>query len=125
MNEKQPTALTRGEEEIMQILWRLGNAVVNDIIASTEEPHPKYTTVASFLKMLENKGFGRHTGEGKSHRYCPDVSKEVYARSVMATMLDSYFDGSLVQLVSFFSRHEQLSAREMDEILEIMRQAGK
>lgn len=44
MNEKQPTALTRGEEEIMQILWRLGNAVVNDIIASTEEPHPKYTT---------------------------------------------------------------------------------
>lgn len=43
MNEKQPTALTRGEEEIMQILWRLGNAVVNDIIALTEEPHPKYT----------------------------------------------------------------------------------
>ena len=36
MNEKQPTALTRGEEEIMQILWRLGNAVVNDIIASTD-----------------------------------------------------------------------------------------
>lgn len=125
MNEKQPTALTRGEEEIMQILWRLGNAVVNDIIASTEEPHPKYTTVATFLKILENKGFVRHTSEGKSHRYWPAVSKEEYARSIMSTMLDSYFDGSLVQLVSFFSRHEQLSAREMDEILEIMRQAGK
>ena len=53
------------------------------------------------------------------------MSKEEYARSIMSTMLDSYFDGSLVQLVSFFSRHEQLSAREMDEILEIMRQAGK
>lgn len=100
MNEKQPTALTRGEEEIMQILWRLGNAVVNDIIASTEEPHPKYTTVATFLKILENKGFVRHTSEGKSHRYWPAVSKEEYARSVMSTMLDSYFDGSLVQLVS-------------------------
>lgn len=125
MNEKQPTALTRGEEEIMQILWRLGNAVVNDIIASTEEPHPKYTTVATFLKILENKGFVHHTSEGKSHRYWPAVSKEEYARSVMSTMLNSYFDGSLVQLVSFFSRHEQLSAREMDEILEIMRQAGK
>lgn len=125
MNEKQPTALTRGEEEIMQILWRLGNAVVNDIIALTEEPHPKYTTVATFLKILENKGFVHHTSEGKSHRYWPAVSKEEYARSVMSTMLDSYFDGSLVQLVSFFSRHEQLSAREMDEILEIMRQAGK
>ena len=125
MNEKQPTALTRGEEEIMQILWRLGNAVVNDFIASTEEPHPKYTTVATFLKILENKGFVHHTSEGKSHRYWPAVSKEECARSVMSTMLNSYFDGSLVQLVSFFSRHEQLSAREMDEILEIMRQAGK
>ena len=45
--------LTRGEEEIMQILWRLGDAVVNDIIARTDEPHPKYTTVATFLKILE------------------------------------------------------------------------
>ena len=51
------TELTRGEEEIMQILWRLGDAVVNDIIARTDEPHPKYTTVATFLKILENKGF--------------------------------------------------------------------
>ena len=51
------TELTRGEEEIMQILWRLGDAVVNDIIAETDEPHPKYTTVATFLKILENKGF--------------------------------------------------------------------
>ena len=49
------TELTRGEEEIMQILWRLGDAVVNDIIARTDEPHPKYTTVATFLKILENK----------------------------------------------------------------------
>ena len=76
MNEKQPTALTRGEEEIMQILWRLGNAVVNDIIASTEEPHPKYTTVATFLKILEYKGLVLHTSEGKSHRYWPAVSKD-------------------------------------------------
>lgn len=71
--EKKSTELTRGEEEIMQILWRLGDAVVNEIIAQTEEPHPKYTTVATFLKILENKGFVGHTPEGKSHRYYPLV----------------------------------------------------
>jgi hypothetical protein len=54
MENKQPE-LTRGEEEIMQILWRLGDAVVNEIIAQTKEPRPKYTTVATFLKILENK----------------------------------------------------------------------
>ncbi len=58
----------------MQILWRLGDAVVNEIIAQTEEPRPKYTTVATFLKILENKGFVGHTPEGKSHRYYPRSS---------------------------------------------------
>ena len=110
------TELTRGEEEIMQILWRLGDAVVNDIIART---------VATFLKILENKGFVSHTAEGKSHRYFPLIGREEYARGVMSSMLSSYFDGSLAQLVSFFSRHENISAREMDEILEIMRNAKK
>lgn len=123
--EKKLTELTRGEEEIMQILWKLGDAVVNEIIAETKEPHPKYTTVATFLKILENKGFVGHTSEGKSHRYHPLVGREEYARGVMSSVLTSYFDGSLAQMVSFFSRHEDISVKEMDEILEIMRNAKK
>ena len=123
--EKKLTELTRGEEEIMQILWKLGDAVVNEIIAETKEPHPKYTTVATFLKILENKGFVGHTSEGKSHRYHPLVGREEYARGVMSSVLSSYFDGSLAQMVSFFSRHEDISVKEMDEILEIMRNAKK
>ena len=123
--EKKLTELTRGEEEIMQILWKLGDAVVSEIIAETKEPHPKYTTVATFLKILENKGFVGHTSEGKSHRYHPLVGREEYARGVMSSVLTSYFDGSLAQMVSFFSRHEDISVKEMDEILEIMRNAKK
>lgn len=118
-------ALTRGEEEIMQILWQLGDAVVSEIIARTEEPRPKYTTVATFLKILENKGFVMHESEGKSHRYYPLVSREQYARGVMSSVLSSYFDGSLAQMVSFFSRHEDISVNEMDQILEIMKKAKK
>lgn len=116
--------LTRGEEEIMQILWQLGDGVVNDIIARTDEPHPKYTTVATFLKLLENKGYVTHTSEGKSNRYRPLVSREAYARRMMSSMLTSYFDGSLARLVSFFSQHENIPAQEMEEILSIMRKAG-
>ena len=107
MENKQPE-LTRGEEEIMQILWRLGDAVVNEI-----------------LKILENKGFVNHTPEGKSHRYYPAVSREEYARGVMSSVLSSYFDGSLAQMVSFFSRHEDISVTEMEEILQIMQNARK
>jgi len=114
--DKKLTELTRGEEEIMQILWRLGDAVVNEIIAQTKEPRPKYTTVATFLKILENKGFVNHTPEGKSHRYYPAVSREEYARGVMSSVLSSYFDGSLAQMVS---------VTEMEEILQIMQNARK
>lgn len=124
MNRQIPD-LTRGEEEIMQILWQLGNATVNDIIARTREPHPKYTTVATFLKILENKGFVTHTSEGKSHRYFPGVEREAYADGMMHSMLSNYFDGSLAQLVSFFSRNEKISADERDEILAIMNKTLK
>lgn len=121
--ERPIPELTRGEEEIMRILWELGDATVSEIIERTDAPRPKYTTVATFLKILENKGFVAHTAEGKSHRYHPLIAREAYARRMMSSMLTSYFDGSLAQLVSFFSRHEKISAAEQAEILEIMRNA--
>lgn len=49
--------LTRGEEEVMQILWQLGAGSINDLIAAMQEPKPKYTTIATFVKILENKGY--------------------------------------------------------------------
>lgn len=117
---KKILELTRGEEEVMQILWCIGSGFINDIIARMEEPKPKYTTVATFVKILENKGFVRHEAMGKSHRYFPLVSKEDYAGNKMRSMLSNYFDGSLSQMVSFFSQKENISVKEMDEILEIV-----
>lgn len=113
--------LTRGEEEIMQILWALGEGSVNDIIERTEEPQPKYTTVATFIKILENKGFVGHKAIGKSHCYFPLVDKEVYARNVVSSVVSSYFDNSPAQLISFFSQREAISIQEMEEILETMK----
>ena len=112
--------LTRGEEEVMRILWSIESGFVNDIIARMEEPKPKYTTVATFIKILENKGFVGHEAVGKSHRYFPLVTKDEYAGNVLKSMLSSYFDGSLSQMVSFFSQKENISVKEMDEILEIV-----
>jgi len=119
MTEKS-LELTRGEEEVMQILWQIESGFVNDIIARMKEPKPKYTTVATFIKILENKGFVGHEVIGKSHRYFPLVAKLEYAGNVVSSMLSNYFDGSLSQMVSFFSQKENISVSEMDEILEIV-----
>lgn len=109
----------------MQILWELGAGSVNEIIARMREPKPKYTTVATFVKILENKGFVGHEVAGKGFRYFPMVKREHYAGRNLRSMLSTYFGGSLSQLVSFFSQHEDISHEEMSEILEIMEKVKK
>ena len=121
MNNKLQ-ALTRGEEEVMQILWTLEQATVSEIIDNMSEPKPKYTTVATFIKILENKGYVDHNIEGRSHRYFPIVGKDEYASIVTKSLLSDYFGGSLSQLVSFFGKKEDISVGEMNEILNIVEQ---
>lgn len=118
-------SLTKGEEEVMQILWDLGEGYIGDIIARMPEPQPKYTTVATFLKILENKEAVERRPMGKRFLYRPVLPREQYARSVMGSMISSYFGGSLARLVTFFSQHEDISAGEMDEILETMKRLSK
>ena len=117
--------LTRGEEEVMQILWRLGKGTISDVIELMEEPKPKYTTVATFFKILENKGFITREAKGRGFEYIPAVEREEYAKSIAKNMLHSYFDGSVSNMVSFFSKHENISMQELDEIFDIIENAKK
>ncbi len=118
MSDKTRT-LTKGEEDVMKILWMLGKGTVNDILEHCDEPKPKYTTVATFLKLLEDKGFAGHTSTGKSNMYYPVVEQKEYAGSVAGNMLDSFFGGSLVQMLSFFSSEKKLSSKEKQDLLKL------
>lgn len=118
MSDKTKT-LTKGEEDIMKILWMLGKGTVNDILDHCDEPKPKYTTVATFLKLLEDKGFAGHTSTGKSNMYYPVVEQKEYAGSVAGNMLESFFGGSLVQMLSFFSSEKKLSSKEKQDLLKL------
>ena len=118
MSNKKKT-LTKGEEDVMKILWMLGKGTVNDILEHCDEPKPKYTTVATFLKLLEDKGFAGHTSTGKSNMYYPVVEQKEYAGSVAGNMLDSFFGGSLVQMLSFFSSEKKLSSKEKQDLLKL------
>ena len=118
MSDKTKT-LTKGEEDIMKILWMLGKGTVNDILEHCDEPKPKYTTVATFLKLLEDKGFAGHASTGKSNMYYPLIEQKEYAGSVAGNMLDSFFGGSLVQMLSFFSSEKKLSSKEKQDLLKL------
>lgn len=111
--------LTRAEEQVMQILWRIGKGHVNDLLGYFPEPKPAYNTVSTIVRILEKKEFVDHKAIGKSHLYFPKVSKRDYTRFTMKQMLTGYFSNSYRQMVSFFAEHD-LSVKEMEEIRQLM-----
>ncbi len=120
--ENQIRELTRAEEQVMQILWRLGEGFVYDLLNYFPEPKPAYNTVSTIIRILERKGFVSHKAVGKSHLYYPLVSKPEYARYSMKQLLQGYFSNSYKQLVSFFSNDHELSLKEMEDIRKLMEQ---
>jgi predicted transcriptional regulator len=117
--------LTKAEEQIMQVLWNIQPAFVKDIIAELPAPKPAYSTVSTIVRILESKGFIDHEAFGPTHRYSALVSKEEYSHFSMKKMLENYFDGSLKQMVSFFSKQEKLSLPEMDELMKALENLKK
>ncbi len=109
--------LTNKEEEIMQILWRLKKAFVKEVMAEIKEEQPHYNTLSTIIRNLEEKGFVSHNAYGNTHQYFPAVKMEDYRKRFMNTAIDTYFDSSYKNMVSFFAKEEKISAEELREIL--------
>lgn len=110
--------LTKAEEQIMQILWTLKEATVQDILKNFRtENKPARTTVATILSILENKGFALHNVTGRTNIYYPIISKKDYSRKQLLGVAKDYFNGSFTSMFSFFAKEENLTLAEIDEIL--------
>ncbi len=112
--------LTNKEEEIMQVLWQLEKAFVNDILDKMPEPKPHYNTLSTIVRLLEDKGFVSHKSYGKSHQYYPVISLEAYRNVFVKDSIQKYFGNSVSNLVNYFVGDEQLSQEEIQEILAII-----
>jgi BlaI family penicillinase repressor len=109
--------LTNKEEEIMQILWKLEKAFVKEVLAEITEEQPHYNTLSTIIRNLEEKGFVSHNAFGNTHQYFPVVKMEDYRKRFMNTAIDTYFNSSYKNMVSFFAKEEKISAEELREIL--------
>jgi len=109
--------LTKAEDQVMQILWKLEKAFVKDIVEEMPKPKPAYNTVSTIVRILETKGFIDHKSYGKTHEYFPLVSKEKYSKFYLNNMISGYFNGSFKNLVSFFAKENKLDANEIEELL--------
>ena len=109
--------LTKAEERIMQVLWKLQNAFVKDIIDELdEEPKPPYNTISSIVRLLEKKGYVSYKAYGKTYEYFPAISKEEYTKTTFSKLFAGYFDNSPTSLLSFMVKEEKLSETDIEEL---------
>ncbi len=111
--------LTKKEEEIMQVLWKVKEGFVKDIINELPKPKPPYNTISSVVRILEKKGFLGFRSFGKSHQYFPIIEKKAYRKYAFKTMMKSYFDGSYKNVISYLVDDEDLNEKDIQEISEL------
>ena len=113
--------LTKAEFDVMSVLWDINHsATVNDILERFAEPKPAYTTVATYMKLLLEKGYVNYfkvKGEGTAKIYQAKITRAEYTRQVMADVKKDFFGGSLRSMLNFFVKEENLSDEEIADLL--------
>ncbi len=113
--------LTKAEEEIMHILWDLEKGLVRDVLDRLPDPKPAYNTVSTVIRVLEKKGFVGHKAYGTTYEYFPLITKKEYTKFRFGEFMEKYFNNSFSQLASFFSKENDLSMHELEEIMKELR----
>jgi predicted transcriptional regulator len=109
--------LTKAEEQVMQILWKIKKGFVKDVIEKMPDPKPAYNTISTIIRILEKKGFVGYKSYGKTHQYYPLIAKDVYRSFFLKNFMGNYFGGSFKKLVSFFAKQNDLDIQDMEEII--------
>ena len=107
--------LTTAEEQIMQVLWKLGKGFLKDIVNAMPEPRPAYPTVSTVIRVLVRKKFIGHNTYGKVNEYFPLIRKEEYFKRHFKRIVSDFFGNSWQGFASFFADSD-LTLRELEEI---------
>lgn len=113
---KKIKELTKAEDQVMQILWRLQKAFVKDIVEQFADPKPAYNTVSTIIRILEKKGFVSYKSYGNTYEYFPLISKSDYSGMYLGSFVNRYFGNSYQSLVSFFATDKNISVKELEEL---------
>lgn len=120
------TLPTPAESKLLQSLWRLQSATVEQIVTSFPEgEQPNYKTTQTLLRIMETKGFITHVSRGKVFVFSPLVSQQEVARVSVGTLLQQSFGGSASGLLVNLLESDGLQSsdlREMENLIRKFRQ---
>lgn len=109
--------LTKAEEQVMQILWKLKKGFLKDLLEEFPEPKPHTNTVSTILKVLKDKNFVDYEVHGRQHEYFPLIMQEQYSGKSMKSLVKRYFSGSYKNAVSFLVEKKELSVEDLEALL--------
>jgi len=108
--------LTPCEAEVMNAIWPLGAATVQDVVDAIPRPLA-YTTVMTTMKILEEKGFvERGEKRGRAYVYRPLISSESASCDTVTELAQRFFDGSVKSMVLSLIKTDQISAKDLAEL---------
>ncbi len=110
-------SLTKAEEQVMQVLWKLEQAFLREIVEAMPVPKPHQNTVATLLKILVEKEIVGVEVLGRQHRYYPLVSKTAYSGKSIRQLAKNYFEGSFSNVVSYLVKENNISVEELETLL--------
>jgi BlaI family transcriptional regulator, penicillinase repressor len=117
--------LSRTEEQLMEIIWKLEKAFMKELIENYPDPKPATTTIATLLKRMQDKGFVAYALFGNSRQYYPLVKKSDYFSKHVKGIIKNYFGNSPMQFASFFTTSTNLTTSELEELKKIVDQELK
>ena len=109
--------LTKAEEEIMIILWKLKECTIRDVMNELDQPDIPYTTVSTVVRVLEKKGFAGHKAVGTTYLYRPLLMKKEYLKGHLSGLAANYFNGSFSRMAAFFAKENDLNLGELKELM--------
>jgi predicted transcriptional regulator len=115
LTKAEQAQLSRREREIMEILYRLGEASAADVVGRMD-PDPGYDSVRVTLGILEKKGHVKHRQDGRRYVYTPKVPHETASRSAIRNVLHTFFRGSPSRAILALLGMSRLSREELDVI---------
>jgi BlaI family penicillinase repressor len=126
MKSKKPDGFSRREKQMMDIVYRLGQATAAEVRGHMTSA-PSYSSVRSTLSALERKGHLEHEFDGNRYIYKPTVQREKARISALNHLLTTFFDGSAAEVMAALleSRRSELTTDELDELSKLIHETRK
>lgn len=116
MSGEQKYRLGDLQLRIMRVLWSFGPASVAEVQKRLGGDPLAYTTVATMLRKMEDRGLIGHQQRRRRFIYQTQVTAEEVTRSMTADLVDRLFEGSLADAVSHLLETREVSHQELDRL---------